>query len=105
MKKVAVFGKPGGGKSTLSKKLAAATGLELYPLDLIEYQKNGERVPLSEYSNAHEKLIKSDNWIIDGLGNLDSFWLRIDAADTIVYVDFPYIVLQRSMNPVTYREP
>ena len=41
MKKIAVFGKPGGGKSTLSKELAAATGIELYPLDLIEFQKNG----------------------------------------------------------------
>ncbi len=80
MKKIAVFGKPGGGKSTLSKKLAAATGIELYPLDLIEYRKNGERVPRSEYTMAHEKLINSENWIIDGLGSLDSFWRRIDAA-------------------------
>ena len=92
MKKVAVFGKPGGGKSTLSKELAAATGIELYPLDLIEYQKNGERVPRPEYSKAHEKLINSENWIIDGLGSLDSFWRRIDAADTIVYIDLPYWV-------------
>lgn len=29
MKKVAVFGKPANGKSTLSKKLASATGLNL----------------------------------------------------------------------------
>ena len=92
MKKIAVFGKPGGGKSTLSKKLAAATGIELYPLDLIEYRKNGERVPRSEYSMAHEKLINSENWIIDGLGSLDSFWRRIDAADTIIYIDLPYWV-------------
>ena len=92
MKKIAVFGKPGGGKSTLSKKLAAATGIELYPLDLIEYRKNGERVSHSEYSKAHEKIIHSENWIIDGLGSLDSFWSRIDAADTIVYIDLPYWV-------------
>jgi len=92
MKKVAVFGKPGGGKSTLSKELAAATGLELYPLDLIEYKINGDKVPLLEYTKAHEKLINSDNWIIDGLGSLDSFWRRIEAADTIVYIDPPYWV-------------
>ena len=57
MKKVAVFGKPGGGKSTLSKELAEATGIELFPLDLIEYKVNGERVPRSEYSSAHEKIM------------------------------------------------
>jgi len=92
MKKIAVFGKPGGGKSTLSKELATATGIELYPLDLIEYKKNGERVPRSDYSKAHEKLINSESWIIDGLGYLDSFWSRIDAADTLIYVDLPYYV-------------
>ncbi len=76
----------------MSKKLAEATGLELYPLDLIEYKKNGERVPLSEYSNAHEKLLNSESWIIDGLGTLESFWLRIEVANTLIFVDLPYSV-------------
>ena len=92
MKKVAVFGKPGGGKSTLSKKLAIATGIEAYPLDLIEYQKNGEKIPAEEYKKAHEKLINSESWIIEGLGTLDTFWARIDAADTLIYIDLPYRV-------------
>lgn len=92
MKKIAVFGKPGGGKSTLSKELAEVTGIELHALDLIEYQVNGKRVPKSDYVKAHEKLINSEYWIIDGLGYLDSFWRRIDAADTLIYVDLPYYV-------------
>jgi adenylate kinase family enzyme len=92
MNKVAVFGKPGGGKSTLSKKLAAETGLNLFALDLIEYRKNGERVSPEEYSQKHADLLDTDNWIIDGLGTLKSLWLRIDAADTLIYVDLPYYV-------------
>ena len=39
MKKIAVFGKPGSGKSTLSKKIASATGIQLHPLDSIAYKK------------------------------------------------------------------
>ena len=39
MKKIVVFGKPGSGKSTLSKKLAAATGIKLHALDSIVYKK------------------------------------------------------------------
>ena len=35
MKKVAVFGNTGGGKSTLSKRLSEITGLPLYALDKI----------------------------------------------------------------------
>lgn len=92
MNKVAVFGKPGGGKSTLSRKLSAETGIKLCALDLIEYKRNGERVPPDEYSKKHADLIDTDNWIIDGLGTLESFWLRIDAADTLIYVDLPYSV-------------
>lgn len=92
MNKVVVFGKPGGGKSTLSKKLSAETGIKLCALDLIEYKKNGERVSPEEYSNKHADLIGADSWIIEGLGTLESFWLRIDAADTLIYVNLPYSV-------------
>lgn len=92
MKKVAVFGKPGGGKSTLSKQLSALTGIQLCPLDLIEYEKNGERVSPEVYFKKHAQWIDSDNWIIEGLGTLESFWLRIDAADTLIYIDLPYFI-------------
>lgn len=92
MKKVVIFGKPGGGKSTLSRRLSAVTGIQQCSLDLIEYKKNGERVPAEEYSKKHADLLVADNWIIDGLGTLDSFWLRIAAADTLIYVDLPYYI-------------
>lgn len=92
MNKIVVFGKPGGGKSTLSRKLSAETGIKLCALDLIEYKKNGERVPAEEYSKKHADWIDGDNWIIEGLGTLESFWLRIDAADTLIYVDLPYYI-------------
>ena len=90
--KIVIFGKPGGGKSSLGRKLAAATGIKLCSLDLIEYKKNGERVSPEEYSQQHADLLSADNWIIEGLGTLESFWLRIDAADTLIYVDLPYPV-------------
>ncbi|MGR5333940.1 adenylate kinase [Vibrio gigantis] len=90
MKKVAVFGKPGSGKSTVSKALAAATGLELHQLDSIVYKANGEFVDSAEFEQAHESILRSDSWIIDGFGPLDSFNKRLDAADTLVYIDLPY---------------
>ena len=92
MNRVAVFGKPGGGKSTLSKMLSAKTGIKLFALDLIEFRKDGERAPTEEYLKTHTDWIAEDNWIIDGLGTLESFWLHIDAADTLIYVDLPYFI-------------
>lgn len=92
MKKVAVFGKPGSGKSTLSKHLASATGIKLYPLDSIVYKSNGEAVERELYDRAHEEILSTDSWIIDGFGPVDSFHQRLAAADTLIYIDLPYPV-------------
>ncbi|MEZ9517394.1 adenylate kinase [Vibrio splendidus] len=90
MKKVAVFGKPGSGKSTISKALALATGLELHQLDSIVYKANGEFVEREVFDLAHDNILNSESWIIDGFGPLGSFNTRLDAADTLIYIDLPY---------------
>lgn len=92
MRKVAIFGKPGSGKSTLSKQLAGAIGLPLYPLDAIVYQANGDLVAREVFDQAHNKIITSDAWIIDGFGPMGAFFQRLESADTLIYIDFPYPV-------------
>jgi len=92
MKKVVVFGKPGSGKSTLSKSLASATEIKLHALDSIEFKKNGDRVDRAIYDEEHENILSSDSWIIDGFGPIESFNKRLDAADTLIYIDLPYII-------------
>jgi len=91
MKKIAVFGKPGSGKSTLSKSLASATGIKLHALDSIVYKKNGDRVDREIYDEEHVSILSSDSWIIDGFGPIESFNKRLDIADTLIYVELPYI--------------
>ena len=92
MKKVAVFGKPGSDKSTLSKDLASAIGIPLYQLDSIVYKKNGDLVDREIYDQEHGKLLSSDSWIIDGFGPIESFYGRLGVADTLIYIDLPYFV-------------
>lgn len=92
MKKIAVFGKPGSGKSVLSKNLAAATGITLYPLDMIVYKSNGEQVDKKTYDEQHENILSKQCWIIDGFGPINSFYQRLDAADVLIYIDLPYSV-------------
>ena len=89
MKKIAVFGNAGGGKSTLARKLAELTNLPLYPLDMIQYRAGGGEVPHEEYLRAHAELLGRDAWIIDGYGCRKSAWERFASADTLVYVDLP----------------
>ena len=89
MKKVAVFGNAGGGKSTLARRVAELTRLPLYPLDTIQFRPGGGKVPHEEYLKAHADLLRRDQWIIDGFGSVPSAWERFAAADTLVYIDLP----------------
>ena len=95
MKKVAIFGKPGNGKSTLSKKLASATNIKLYPVDSILYKPNGEEVDRNSFEEAHENILSLDEWIIEGfspMNSLETFNRRLEQADTLIYIELPYFV-------------
>jgi adenylate kinase family enzyme len=87
MNRVAVFGNAGGGKSTLSKRLAEMTGLPMVGLDLLQFKSGGGEVSHEEYKAAHDQLLQQDQWIIDGYGSLDTVWKRLEVADTLVYID------------------
>lgn len=95
MRRVAVFGNAGGGKSTLARRLAAVTGLPLYPLDRIQFKVGGGKVPHEEYLRRHADLLIRDQWIIDGFGCVASAWERFAAADTLVYVDLSILTHYR----------
>ncbi|WP_107667388.1 adenylate kinase [Cyanothece sp. BG0011] len=92
MKKVAVFGNAGGGKSTLSRKLSEMTNLPLYVLDKIQYKPGGVPISYEDYKQIHEEIISKDEWVIDGFGSFETVWLRLEKADTLVYVDLPLTV-------------
>ena len=89
MKKVAIFGNAGGGKSALARKLAEVTRLPLHVVDMMQFRADGIAVPHEEYLKAHAKLLRSDAWIIDGFGGAKCAWERFAAADTLVYIDLP----------------
>jgi adenylate kinase family enzyme len=89
MRKIVVFGKPAGGKSTLSKAIARKTNIRLHPLDLIEYEVGGSKVPEKVYLERHAEILRQDCWLIEGFGTLATFRQRLAEADTLIYVDRP----------------
>jgi adenylate kinase family enzyme len=89
MQKIAVFGNAGGGKSTLSQRLADMMELPWVPLDRLKYQPGGDAVPHPEFKATHDALLQKDQWVIDGFGSLDTVWERLEVADTLVYLDLP----------------
>jgi len=90
--KIAVFGKPAGGKSTLSREIARIAGLPLYHLDLIQFAEGGGRVPDEIFLRRHSQLLADDSWVIDGFGTPQAFEDTLRAADVLVYVHRAAIV-------------
>ena len=92
MHRVAVFGNAGGGKSALAQRLAELTGLPLYVVDIMQFRPGGAKVPHDEFLQAHADILRRDEWIIDGFGNMAIAWERFAAADTLIHVDLPLFI-------------
>jgi adenylate kinase family enzyme len=92
MKRVAIFGNAGGGKSMLAQRLSELTGLPLHSIDKMQFKTGGAPVPHGEYLRVHAELIGRDEWIIDGYGTEATVWERLAAADTLIHVDLPLVI-------------
>ena len=96
MKKIAVFGNAGGGKSTLARRIAEITGLPLIVLDHLGYpdgyrrdRAGGGKLSDDEFRKAHDQILEQPEWVIDGYGSPETLWPRLAQADTLVHVDLP----------------
>jgi adenylate kinase family enzyme len=89
MKRVAVIGCGGSGKTTLSRQLGDLLGLPVIHIDAHYWQDvDGEQVELApkQWADRHRKLLAGDRWIIDGM-KLGVLRERLAAADTVIYLD------------------
>ena len=94
MRRVAVVGSPGAGKSILSREMAGILGLKLFHLDVIYHQPGWAPLPEGRFRAIQEELVRWEGWIIDGNygATLD---IRLRAADTVVFLDPPRHVCLR----------
>ena len=103
MRKIAVFGNAGAGKSRLARQLAEATGIPLYCLDKLQFragrywreETDGGKIADDEYLKLHAEIIERGEWIIDGFGSVSLAWQRFAVADTLVYIDLPLMTHYR----------
>jgi len=88
MRRIAVIGSGGAGKSALARRLGEILGIEVYHLDAIHWKPGWTPTPEDEWREINEKLAACDEWIIDGNygSTLD---VRLAAADTVVFLDYP----------------
>ena len=82
------MGSGGAGKSVLARALAEKTGLPLIHLDREFWRPGWVETPKAEWTGKVRELIARERWIMDGNygGTME---MRMDRADTIVFLDFP----------------
>src|SRR6185436_5985377 len=89
MERVVVIGNSGGGKSVLSRQLAAKLGLPYTDVDTILWLPGWQLVPAETYETEHSRLIAEERWLLDGLGLRESIPARLARATGIVLIDMP----------------
>jgi adenylate kinase family enzyme len=88
MQRVAILGRGGAGKSTLARRLGAATGLPVIELDELFWRPGPEPTPPQQWTAIQQRILARPRWIIDGdLGPYDVLEPRLQAADTVIVLD------------------
>jgi adenylate kinase family enzyme len=83
MKRVAVVGSPGSGKTTFTTVLSQLTRIQATHLDHVYWKPGWVETPADEWRALHRTLIESETWIIDGT-YISTLASRLERADTVV---------------------
>lgn len=89
MKRVAVIGCGGSGKTTLSRQLGELLDLPVIHIDSHYWRRIDDHWFAStpeQWAQRHRDLVARDSWVIDGM-KLGVLAERLAAADTVIYLD------------------
>lgn len=87
LKRVAVIGLPGSGKSTFAIKLGEKLGIPVHHLDKHMFEGRTKRNK-EEFLSIKKALVKEEAWVIEGC-SLSTLEMRFARADTIIYFRLP----------------
>jgi adenylate kinase family enzyme len=93
LRRVAILGRPGAGKTTLAGRVGAALDLPVVHLDALHWNSDWSPVDAATFDRRHAAAVAGDAWVVDGTytsarGLAD----RLGRADLVVIVDAPVAV-------------
>lgn len=98
MRRVAIVGSSGAGKTWLAGRLAATLGVVHVELDAIHHGPNWAALPADEMRRELDLRCPADGaWVADGNYETKGGSLVRDRADTVVWLDFPRMTVIRQL--------
>jgi adenylate kinase family enzyme len=88
MRRVAVIGCAGAGKSTFAQRLGERLGIPVTHLDTLYWKPGWQETPKDEWAALMGELVTGESWLIDGNYG-GTMGQRLMAADTVIYLDVP----------------
>ena len=89
MRRVAILGSGGAGKSVLADAIAERTGLPVVHLDVLYWRPGWTQPSPEEFAAALDDAVAGDRWILDGNFLRDGEDPRFARADTVIVLDLP----------------
>lgn len=91
MRRIAVVGTTGSGKTTLAKRLSASYGIPHVELDALFHGPNWTPSPPEEFRARVARALAGDGFVVDGGYSIarDIAWARLD---TLVWLDYSFAV-------------
>ena len=91
LKRVAVVGTTGAGKTTLARELASLLGAAHVELDAYRHGPNWTETPDDIFRERVSEALTGERWVVDGNYSVarDVIWSR---ATAIVWLDYPFPV-------------
>ena len=88
MRRIAIIGPLGTGKSTLAVELGRLLGITVHHLDWLYWGDTWTPMPEADWQALLDRIVARESWIIDG-NFTSSLPQRLVAADTVIYLDLP----------------
>lgn len=88
MDRIMLIGPGGAGKSTLARELGERLDIEVHHLDALLWKPGWTLTTREEQKEIQRGLFDGERWIVDGNygATMD---LRLQAADTVIFMDMP----------------
>jgi adenylate kinase family enzyme len=91
LRKFALIGLPGSGKSTFANRLGQLLGIPVHHLDKHMFEDGGKKRDKQKFIKIQKAILDEEAWVVEGC-SFSTFEMRFAKADVLIYFHFSRFV-------------